>query len=278
MASRSDNQRRDSLSFLTTAIVRRPVETPLQLPISVIISKLLPLILDSNHGVRIQLLKLLHTLPSENVKDYIDQILLYIRVGMTHLASDINSSAMDILSWGLDQAGQELVSCAGGWFKTLKCFLAVFGWSRQENSTSWSSSKTSLGKVGTETKSLTKSLNTLTSFLRTGLIDLPTEVPHDEWTCTFPLQHVSVHMLPKTSNCFVHLNLFGPSRDEESEMHEDQDDRKRVFHKSFESTIQNGLDVIQREGGEVGRAAAGVKKVMVEGMNGHDAKEVRDCV
>ena len=265
MSSRTDSQRKDSLSYLATAIASRPIGTPLQLPISTLLPKVLPLILDGSNGVRDQLLRLLKKLPTRDIEDHVHQILLYIRAGMTHLAADIRSSSMDILSWALESAGSEIVSCAGGWVKTLKSYLAVLGWSNEEQSASWSSNKASFGKSGSEGKAFVKNLTVLAMFLRAGLIKppQPSEPPPRS---TFPLKHVSHHVLPTKSNCYAHLNLFGSPRDEESEMYEDREDRQRIFHKRFFKAIERGTDAIRREGGELGRAAAAITKVVVEGM------------
>lgn len=186
---------------------------------------------------------------------------------MTHLAMDIRSSSMDILNWVLDVAGSDIVSCVGGWVKTLNCFLAVLGWPNEEQAASWTSTQASFGKSGSESKALIKSLNTMASFLRAGL---ETKSTSNHPGSTFPLWHVRQHMLPERSNCFVHLNLFGPPRDEESEMYEDREDRQRVFHKRFQKAIEKGLDGARREGGELGRAAAGIQKVLVDGMGGYE--------
>ena len=190
---------------------------------------------------------------------------------MTHLAMDIRSSSMDILNWALDVAGSELVSCIGGWVKILNCFLAMLGWPNEEQAASWSSTKASFGKAGSESTALVKNLNTMASFLRAGL---EPESISDHQASTFPLWHVRQHVLPERSNCFAHLNLFGPTRDEESEMYEDREDRQRVFHRRFQKAIGKGLAEARREGGEVGRAAAIVQKVLVEGMGGY---ELEDC-
>ena len=272
MSSRTDSQRKDSLSYLTTAITTRPVNTPLQQPLGALLPKLLPLILDGSNGVRDQLLKLLIKLPTRDIEDHVDQILLYIRAGMTHLAADIRSSTMDILSWALESAGNETVSCAGGWVKTLKSYLAVLGWSNEEQSASWSTNKVSFGKVGNEGKAFVKNLNVLAVFLRAGLIKppQPSEPPPSS---RFPLWHVSYHMLPSKSNCYAHLNLFGSPRDEDSEMYEDREDRQRIFHKRFFKAIERGIEAVRREGGELGRAAAAISKVMSEGMADYEVQE-----
>ena len=272
LASRSDSQRRDSLSFLTTAVAARPANAPLQQPVSVLLPSLLPLLLDGNNNVRSQLLKLLRSLPPNDVEDHVSQLLLYIRAGMTHLAADIRSSSMDVLGWVLDIAGLELVSCAGGWVKTLKCFLAMLGWPNAVTAAVWSTSKASFGKGGSEGKVLVKYLNTLASFLRAGLVPVDeSQVP--ALVTRFPLWHVQHQLLPKRSSCYAHLNLFGPPRDEESEVYEDREARQRIFHVRFQRAIETALEAAKREGGEVGRAAAGVRKVLVEGMDGFELEE-----
>lgn len=272
LTSRSDSQRRESLSYLTTAVAARPVHAPLQQPVSVILPSLLPLLLDGNHNVRSQLLKLLRSLPPNDVEDHVSQLLLYIRAGMTHLAADIRSSSMDVLGWVLEISGLELVSCAGGWVKTLKCFLAMLGWPNDTTADAWSNSKASFGKGGSEGKLLVKNLNTLALFLRAGLV--PADESQDPALVSrFPLWHVQYQLLPKRSNCYAHLNLFGAPRDEESEVYEDREARQRIFHARFQRAIETALEATQREGGEVGRAAAGVRKVLVEGMYGFEQVE-----
>jgi len=270
LSSRSDSQRRDSLSYLATAIATRPVNAPLQQPASVILPKLLPLILDGSNSVRAQLLKLLRTLPSHDVEEHIDQLLLYLRAGTTHLAADIRSSALDILGWALESAGQELVSCAGGWVKTLKCLLAMLGWQNEASAAAWSSSKASFGKAGTEGKALVKGLNTLAAILTAGLLSPKEDDLKSLEVVGFPLWHVEQHLLSKRSSCLAHLNLFGAPRDEESEVYEDREDRQGIFHLRFQQAVGKGLENAKGEGGEVGRAAAGVRKVMVEGMKDYE--------
>lgn len=272
LTSRSDSQRKDSLSYLATAIATRPVNTPLQQPVSVILPKLLPLILDGSNGVRAQLLRLLRTLPSRDIEEYIEQLLLYLRAGITHLAADIRSSALDILGWALDIGGQQLVSCAGGWVKTLKCLLTMLGWPNEALAAAWSSNKASFGKAGTEGKILVKGLNSLATILAAGLMSPVEDGVKDLRALRFPMWHVEQHLLPKRSSCLAHLNLFGPPRDEESEIYEDREDRQKIFHRIFQQAIERGLESAKGEGGEVGRAAAGARKIVVEGMKDHEAE------
>lgn len=266
LSSRTDSQRRDSLSYLTTAITTKPTNAPLQQPVSVLLPKILPLTLDGSHTVRAQLLRLLRALPSSDVEDHIEQVLLYVRAGITHLASDIRSSTLDMLAWALECNGTALVSCAGGWVKTLKSLMVMQGWPTEASTAAWSSAKASVGQPGSERKAMVKSLGTMASLLRAGLDD---SLQDQDTHCTapgFPLTNTAQHFVSRQSDCFSHLNLFGPARDEDTQIYEDREDRQRIFHRKFRGPIERALEAAKQEGGEMGRAAAGVQKTISEGM------------
>ncbi|KAE8160884.1 Pre-rRNA-processing protein ipi1 [Aspergillus tamarii] len=272
LSSKSDSQRRDSLAHLTTSISSRPVNSPLPQPVSVILPTLLPLILDANTGVRTQLLKLFRSLPQSDIRDHVPQLLPYIRAGMTHLAADIRVSAVEVLSWLIEVAGTEVVSSAGGWIKTLNCFLSVLGWHTEE-SAKWSASRASFGKAGAKGQPMMKVLTVLAEFLNAG-IGAPANEAQDAdmlgsggvagWE--FPLCQTAVHMVPDTAAPYAYLNLFGQPRDEEGEMYETWEDRYRVFSNRFLPAIQRGLENARQEGGEMGRASSGASKVLKEAV------------
>jgi pre-rRNA-processing protein IPI1 len=70
-------------------------------------------------------------------------------------------------------------------------------------------------------------------------------------------------MLPRKSNPFGYLNLFGAARDVESEMYEDAEDRAEVFDNlGLKHAFSKGLKEAKKEGGEAGRAAAQVEKAL----------------
>ena len=262
------------MSFLVSNIPNHVTNAPLQQPLSVILPKLLPLILDGSNGVRSQLLKLLKSLPSIGIEDHVDYIAPYVRAGMTHLSPDIRSSSIDILEWLLVAAGQELVSSPGGWLKFLKAFLQIFGWSEDaRTASSWSVNKTATTKLGNDTKGPVKSLYGLASFLRVGLLE-PACADQPEKS-VFPIIPYQTHLLhSKRSNAFGYLNLFGAPKDADSQIYEDYEARQRVFHTRFRKPIENGLEAAKREGGEVGRAAASVRKVIKEGMEGFELDDL----
>ncbi|KAL8942112.1 MAG: hypothetical protein Q9216_001837 [Gyalolechia sp. 2 TL-2023] len=266
LTSRTDSQRKESLSYLATAISTQPTNAPLQEPVSVLLPKILPLTLDGSHGVRTQLVKLLRALPPKDVEDHIEQVLLYIRAGITHLAADIRTSTMDILAWALEYVGNALVSCAGGWVKTLKSLMAMQGWPIEFSPAAWSSGRASCGKSDYEDKAMVKSLNIMTMLLRAGLMD---SIERDGAEATirgFPLTDTALHLISKRTDCFAHLGLFGPARDEETQIYESREDRQTIFYKRFQGSIGYGLENARQKGGEVGRAAASVQKIINEGM------------
>lgn len=270
LTSHSDSQRRDSLAYLTTAIQSRPVDQPLPQPVSVLLPKLLPLTTDISNSVRHQFVRLLHTLPNDEVEDHVYKILLHVRVGLTHMAADIQTTGTDMLQWVLEAAGQEVVSCAGGWVKTLKSLLLILRWRAVESEPGgWSKEAASKGS-----KLPTKVLPVLALFLRIGLLPAQAAQEPEQKPWPFPLRNTQAHMLPRRSNAFARLNLFGPPRDSDEEMYEDIDDRRRIFvQKGFRAAIQGGVERCRREGGEIGRGAAQVNRVIEQGMDGFEESD-----
>jgi pre-rRNA-processing protein IPI1 len=265
---KSDTQRRDSLAYLTTVMSTHPPSLPLPVSATTVIPAAQPLMTDRSNAVRQQLLKLLQSLPKDDIAYQADKLQLHIRVGMTHIATDVRFFALDVLEWLLGVAGEEVVSCAGGWMKTLKSFMVLLCWQSDNLNSKWSTLKSS-GKTGDEAKLVVKLMTSLTSFLRVGLLPPLQTTAADMYPPTFPLTDAWHHAPPHVigvSNPFARLNLFGPPRDEESEMYESREDRQRIFRKRVETQIIAGLEQATMGGGQMGRAAAQLRKVVNEGM------------
>lgn len=238
---------------------------------SVVLAKAQPLVLDGTSGVRQQLLKLLKVLPASQLGP-LDQSLLYTRAGMSHLSTDIRLSALDVLDWLLEISPEAVVSCAGGWIKTLKTFQNLLSWTGSQvtaagitttTNEKWSASKpaTSLGS----NKLLVHQLATLSTFLNAGLrrAAYDPNISSNKAAAVFPLWHTEAHLLPAKSNCFGYLNLFGAPRDLESDMYDDPEERIEVLTDSgLYDAFMVGVGEAKKEGGEVGRAAAGVVKAL----------------
>lgn len=238
-------------------------------PLPTILAKVQPLILDGSNGVRLQLIKLFQALPSEKLAEHVEQLLLYVRAGLTHLAAEIRSTSLDVLQWLLDIAGDEVVSCPGGWAKTLRCFVGLLGW-QGNDAGNWSFARASFGKASNESKIVVKQLNALGSFLKAGIAP-PLDKTSIKEDTGFPVWHYSQHTIPARSHCFQHLDLFGTRREEESQMFEDRADRYRHLEEWGRSAITEGLERAKKEGGEVGRAAGFVAKVLADGIAAFEA-------
>ncbi|KAI5303304.1 hypothetical protein KEM56_007695 [Ascosphaera pollenicola] len=265
LGSKSDTQRRESLAHLTTSISARPVDSPLPQPVSVMMPSLLPLVLDGSKNVRAQLLKLLKTFPVNELEGHAAQLLPYIRAGMTHLAADVRMSSIELISWLISVLGNEVVSCAGGWIKTLNCFLALLGWHTDESS-KWSANRASFGKAGTDGKPTAKVLVALADFLKVGIAPVVDDLENDSTATVsaFPLCDTEYHIISSRGAPYAYLNLFGAVKDEEDAMYETIEDRLRVYRQRFQSSIDRGLAAARQEGGETGRASAAVYKVLKE--------------
>lgn len=183
---------------------------------------------------------------------------------MTHLAAEIRTDALAVLEWLLEIAQESVVTCPGGWVKTLKSFMSMMGWAASNTVTKWTSeSKASFAKSG---KALPRQIQVLAQFLRAGLLEPDELGPGQKTVGMFPLWDVEKHMVPTRTNAFAHLNLFGSSRDEEGEMYIDREDRQRVFQKYFQRAIEAGVEHAKKEAGEAGRVATVLSKVLKDGM------------
>ena len=88
---------------------------------------------------------------------------------MTHLASEIRMDALNVLEWLLEVAQEDVVSCPGGWVKTLKSFVAMVGWATPIGSSKWTSaSKASFGNANND---FPRQLLVFSKFLKAGLVE-----------------------------------------------------------------------------------------------------------
>ncbi|KAK3935608.1 Rix1 complex component [Diplogelasinospora grovesii] len=267
VTGKSDNQRRDALAYVANQISAKPPNNPIGT--AGLLTKLLPLLSDGSAAVRTQLLKLFRILPPSEVKPHVEKILMYVRGGMTHLSNDIRSDTLNILEWLLEVAGDETVSCPGGWLKTLNSFSSMLGWNPSVGSAmttkGWTlAAKTTLGSTkGPEAR--TRQIQVLARFLQVGF-KAEDPAPHDPtayWD--------NIYRLPRAPNPFAYLNLFGTPRDEDSEMYPDRTSRQRIFDMKWRIAISAGMEGAKKEGGAVGRAASALDRALTEGHGSQDA-------
>ncbi|KFG77496.1 hypothetical protein MANI_028598 [Metarhizium anisopliae] len=256
-SSRSDKQRREALAFLTSQL---SVDQPSN-PVGTIalLNKILPLVSDSSTPVRAQLLKLLQTLPRDEIKHSTEHASMYIRAGMTHLSADISNDSLAVMEWLLEVAGSELVNCPGGWVKTLGTFCAMMGWAVSSSNGGWTSA-TRTSMKAKDAQTLAKQITALSRFLQAGFADESSQVESSSqyWD--------ALYRVPRAPNSFEYLNLSGARRDEEGEMYSNRAARQEIFCKRFLDAISKGLDKAKKEGGATGRAASSMGQVLKDGL------------
>ena len=197
-----------------------------------------------------------------------EQIILYIRAGMTHLSADISNDTLGFMDWLLDVAGEELVSCPGGWLKTLNTFCAIMGWSTSAKKDGWSASSGRSGPKGKTAQNQVRALEALVKFLQIGFRqeEAISSTPRAYWD--------SLYRIPRDPHAFAYLNLTGARRDEDGEMYSDRESRQRVFHKRFLDPVSKGVVQVRKDGGVTGRAAASLDQLLQDKEGGFGDYEV----
>lgn len=256
-SSKSDKQRREALAYLTSQLSADQPTNPVGT--IALLNKLLPLVSDSSTPVRAQLLKLLRTLPDDEVKHGTEHASMYIRACMTHLSADISNDSLAVMEWLLEAAGSELVNCPGGWVKTLGTFCAMMGWAVSSSNGGWTSAARSSMKAK-DAQTLAKQINALCRLLQTGFAE---ESSESENTVQY---WDAMYRVPRAPNSFEYLNLSGARRDEEGEMYSNREARQQVFHRKFLDAMTKGLDKAKKEGGATGRAASALEQILKVGL------------
>ena len=233
-----------------------------------LLNKLLPLLQDANGSVRNKLVKALQALPKGRLEFLAEKILLHICAGMTNININIRASALEILGWAIEVCGVELVECRDGWFNTLKTYLVMLGWSTiGESSSGWS---TNMALAG-DTKNIVRALDTLTAFLRLGMIDEDSQVvenkPRADWWSLTLQMHTQ-------SDPYKGLNLMGHGSESDYSFTRDAEHRREIFLSQFRSKFEAGILEIRKQAGEAGRAAAKTSSVIAETMTEADEGKV----
>ncbi|KAK3644432.1 rRNA processing protein [Elasticomyces elasticus] len=268
VSSSNAKQRENALQYLTTVCSTAGKEG-LPQSASAIVAKAQPYLLDGDKNVRVQVLKLFKVLPAAEIGP-LDQVLLYTKAGMVHLADEIKLFSLDVMDWLLQTNVEAMMACPGGWVKTLRTFQNLLSWHGGQMANGavtngkWSATKNTSNKLGSN-KLLVHQLNTLASLLTLGLKSprVDPQAAAKRAALAFPLHQMDAHMLSKKANPFGYLNLFGAVRDVEGEVYDDAEERVIVFNElGLLEMFITGSKEARKEAGEVGRAASGVEKAL----------------
>jgi pre-rRNA-processing protein IPI1 len=266
LSHKSDSQRKESLSYLTSALHSQKI---LPLPAPVILPKIQPLLLDASGAVRNQCLSFLAALPPDVVRDNVEQLLLYARAASSHLSVRVRLTGLDATEWLLNVAGPRLVASAGGWLKTLNGMIAGLGWGAlraDDAAGSWRpSTVTQVAKSEDQERLKTRQLEVLSLLLETGFRSTAKREEAEAQgfaTMDYSSWLYRAHAISQHNNPYGYLNLFASTRNEELEQYEEVSERARVYEKYCSAVIKSGLERMKREGGGVGRASMSVERVL----------------
>lgn len=260
LSSRTDGQRKESLAYLASAIPSEiTAHQSLPLPTGALIEKAMPLMLDPSTGVRSNIVKMIEALPVSEMADQVSKMLPYVRAAMTHLSQEIRTTALDVLRTLLECAGKDLVSCAGGWTKTLECCATLLNWKHLASTETWTTSKTSFRS---DTKLIVRIMQVTQQLLSVGLLDEGANVEVHVSAACFPCWHFWHHTVPTKSDAYATLGLFGRSSDDDSRILDDREERLILFNERFKSDFLQGVQGAKMEGGDIGRVAGQLSKTI----------------
>jgi len=261
-SARSEKQRHLSLVALTQQLYEQSLNEAIET--HQILMKVLPLLLDSSSPIRKQLIDLLRYLPAHKVAADAEHISVFVRAGLTHLSAEISQDALAVFNWLLDIAANELVSCPGGWTKSLASFCAILGWSSSKNA-GWS-------VVPPKTNSQFQDqriaqISTLTRLIHAGLHhELDT---YDNKTCDWAQDILTSCKLSASQWPIEHVNIFCNLRSQDSEALVSREARLQEFLVSFSQCLKKGGELARQEGGTLGRIAALLLQTMQDGLTGY---------
>lgn len=266
-SSKTDKQRKDALSYLTNQLSKDDPVNPVGT--NNILAKLSPLVSDSSTPVRKQLQVLLDHLPGEEVRHHADRMLLHVRAGMTHLSNDVSNDALGVMDWLLGFAADEIVSCAGGWVKTLETFCAMMGWTPKSSSSGWTSgSKVTLRAKDSTTHA--RQISVLAKMVQAGLEPRPSAAD-DSKPDSAGGRWDYLCRVPSDPKAFDYLNLNGStSSNDQSQRYASREERQQVFKARFSSSISKGASDALQAGGATGRAAAALQKALDAGLEDYE--------
>jgi pre-rRNA-processing protein IPI1 len=270
--SRFESQRREALVRLTSRCVAVPPDTNEAMQL---LDALPPLISDKDGALRSQLLKLFRTIPAPSLKQQrVEKLINFVRAGMTDISSHVRVDSLQFLDWLLDTQEDLVLTCPGGWPKTLRTFIITLGWSvffvgtTTSDDKGWTSAPRTTFGAEKSGQSYIKQITSLTRFIKAGLrTPEPTSVDSQSYWS-------NLWRLPRSSYPYAHLQLH--LQDEYSRHYVDDDMRRQFFRERMMNGMLKATDEARKEGGAAGRAAAVLEKTIQDGMGGYISGDGKD--
>ncbi|KAF3987385.1 hypothetical protein FT663_04480 [Candidozyma haemuli var. vulneris] len=246
-----------------------------------IITATVPLITDSNQGVRSALISLIRACANKQsglLELHMRAIVLFLNSAMTHIQPDIRASSTSLLAVLVDLAPEPLVK--GYFVKIMKSYFSLMSWPLTGDRKAVSLAVNSNGSLGGGKKSRAQHIKVLAQFLDAALSDEAVKKSAflTDWSDVI-LPHPSTPnlLLPQTPQAFAHYKFFVdelPSstsasvskntedgvyslREAESMSTNDIQTRQKIMNDVFAEGVLKNLQNAVKEGGEIGAEANG---------------------
>lgn len=163
--------------------------------------------------------------------------------------------------------------------------MALFGWEQKGKNQNWTSEGLGVGLIRDKDddgdRDVKSQLVVFGKFLRTGLGSDEDDGDKDyEAKRDRDREHMLVdagsHGLPEMSNPYGYLNLFGEVKEGdhgEEGRFEDREERRNWLGTNYEGLVRQSLEDAKSHGGQAGRAAGVVLKVLASGFEGWKAND-----
>ena len=237
-----------------------------------LLTQSIPLICDESQQVRQGLIDLIDEIGSHDaqiLKLHCSIFVLYISMAMTHIVTQIQADSTKFLSHLMKYCGDEVVRKS--WIKLLNGVLGVLGWGQVGKNESSNIVQTKKRNA----KYVTVHLNTLYTLVECGCQDERARGDRDTSEFVDDSTNLrSPYLIPDYPQPFEHLKLFTRELKFEdtasnrtnaallSLATQDIDTRKVAFSEQFLPIVRKQTETIIKEGGECGKSASKLKKLL----------------
>lgn len=250
------------------SIINSRLMTPL-------LTQSIPLICDDSQQVRQGLIELIDEIGShdaEILKLHCNIFVLYINMAMTHIFSQIQADSTKFLSHLLKYCSDEVVRKS--WVKLLNGVFGVLGWGQVGKNEGASVVQTKRRN----TKYVNIHLNALYTLIEYGCQDERARGADSDTTVPFEDSSDlrNPYLIPDCPQPFEHLKLFtrelkvkdpaanGTNATLLSLATQDIETRRAAFSEQFLPVVLKQIEIIIKEGGECGKTANNLKKLLAK--------------
>ncbi|KAL3232744.1 Pre-rRNA-processing protein IPI1 [Nakaseomyces bracarensis] len=264
----NDKVRKETLAIYIKAIPKI-INTQLMTPL---LSQATQLICDESKDVREQLIEFFDEVGKHDeqvLKLHSRVFVLYVNMGMTHIVPRIQADSTKFLGCLLKYCGEEL--CNQAWNKLLTGIFRVLAWETQTHK----NSNQAAGAMQTrkrDSKFQVAHLNTLHQLLNYGCKE-PTEI-NEQGLEEEPIKSEDAqYLMPQHPQAFGHLKLFDKQLRTNSDDRttttasldgQDVSSRIHIIESEYLPTMKKQLDILIKEGGECGKSANNLTKIISE--------------